>query len=106
MGFFDAVITIFLQRHHSKEICDRFFGHVEEAFAENGVFGVPSLFSMIETITSNTTSGAKLRGRRVNPIATSRLKEWFARIFNQDTTGANMSDKDYHPCGGGRWGEE
>ena len=77
MGFFDAVITIFLQRHHSKEICDRFFGHVEEAFAENGVFGVPSLFSMIETITSNTTSGAKLRGRRVNPIATSRLKEWF-----------------------------
>ena len=26
MGFFDAVIITFLQRHHSKEICDRFFG--------------------------------------------------------------------------------
>ena len=96
MGFFDAVITIFLQRHHSKEICDRFFGHIEEAFAENGVFGVPSLLSMIERITSNTTSGAKLRGRSVNPMATSRLKDFFARIFNQGTTGANMPDKDYH----------
>ena len=96
MGFFDAVITIFLQRHHSKEICDRFFGHIEEAFAENGVFGVPSLLSMIERITSNTTSGAKLRGRSVNPMATSRLKDFFGGMFNQNTTDYHMPDRGYH----------
>ena len=96
MGFFDAVIVIFLQRHHSKEICDRFFGHIEEAFKTCGVFGVPSLLAMIERITSNKDTGAKLRGRSVNPMATSRLKEFFGAIFHQDTTGANMAEKDYH----------
>ena len=96
MGFFDAVIVIFLQRHHSKAICDRFFGHIEEAFKTCGVFGVPSLFAMIERITSNKDTGAKLRGRSVNPMATSRLKEFFARLFHQDTTGAKMAEKDYH----------
>ena len=41
MGFFDAVITIFLQRHHSKEICDRFSGHIDRKFGEN--FAVANL---------------------------------------------------------------
>ena len=51
---------------------------------------------MIETITSNTTTGEKLRGRGVNPMATARLKDFFAQLYNQDVTGAGMADKDYH----------
>ena len=46
LNFFDIGIIMFLQRHHSKEICDRFFGSIERAFEDNGVFGIESLLPL------------------------------------------------------------
>ena len=76
IGFYDICVIVFLQLHHSKEICDRFFGLIEMnlephptfdtttittrdhylhqmAFAHHGVFGIESLMSLIEDIVAN-----------------------------------------------------
>ena len=69
---------------------------IEKAFARCGIFGAESLLKVIEDITSNTTTGAKMTGRSVNPMSTPAMKDWLAKIFRTDLTGAGITNCDYH----------
>ena len=67
---------------------------IEKAFARCGIFGVESLLKVIEGITSNTTTGATLTGRSVNPMSTPAMKDWLASFIWTEVPG--VTNYDYH----------
>lgn len=79
-----VAIVCYLQRNHSKSMCDQKFGHMEGGLKTGARFSQEATLMAIEEITTNRETGQKMQCTLVNPDSYTDVKRILRHLYNLD----------------------